>query len=117
MVYKITKSDEGKYFFSSLETNEGEYFCIYHYVVRVSKLGQVVACRTYGYIHDIFYPERKWKFEIMKVDKLSCFPDLVQVNPLNLVVLGHFRRPSRYLTKKQRQALIDFENQMGQEKR
>jgi hypothetical protein len=101
MIYKFTKSDEGKYFFSSLEIHKGEYICLYYYIVKV--LGEVIACRSYGYIHGIFYSERKWEFKIIKASELSLFPDVTESYPLDLVVLGHFRNPSKHLTKKQQQ--------------
>lgn len=130
MIYKFTKFDEGKYFCRTILSN-GDYFHFYYYIIRVTN--NAVACRYFAYVPEmvkydarserdmINHPNttlwkrtdhetrmnikerRKWQFKVINV---KCdIPDLVQQNPLDLILLDFFKYPSKYLTKKQRQIL------------
>jgi hypothetical protein len=125
MGYRFTKLDEGKFFQETLKCGEDHIKCFY-YVIRVLK--HVVVSRRFLYIKgmfrlystdpnsnhwiDVFWRKRGkesrcWEFYIIDIDHISA--NIVQSYPLELVVLGYFRKPTKYLTKRQQQMMGTYE--------
>jgi len=124
MVYNFTKADEGRYFLCS-----PKYRDVYFYITRVRN--SVIVYRRCMLCKEMFFLYRnasdfeediqkqvesllKWEFGIVTTEDFAEAPNLIECYPLDLVVLGLFRQPSKYLTKKQRQQIKDFESQINQ---
>jgi len=110
---EIQKFGKNKYFLSTCLLGNA-YVRFYHYVIKATE--QFVVYRSFIYADGLYNRinsediEKKWRFAISKI---SDFPsNLTECYPLELVVLGLFRQPSKRLTKKQRQQIKDFEKSM-----
>jgi hypothetical protein len=112
MVYKFTKSDEGKYLFYSFWERDN-YFELSNFIIRVSK--KSVAYRWFFFVqgmrsdHIKKYPHlHNWMYGIAEVDDNDFPSDTTCSYPLRLVMLG-CSSPKTDLTKQERQKIVEFE--------
>jgi len=124
MVYKFTKSDEGKYFLGTVICDKKKYHgYIYLYVLKITQVAVYRRCSIIKEAINIFMPFLEegvldvkaeslleWKLEISKIDDNNLPDNTTECYPLELVVLGLFRSPRKTLTKKEQQDIRDFES-------